>query len=186
MFVPLNNTGTIMSTPLLVRQMNVLTSAGTYQPRDVVIFTDNLGKMYCVDAAGNQDADNTLIDEDTGDAVSLDAAGYPAESAEPHHRHQYDRRHHSAHALQLSVRNYGTTTVYWIWQPSAATDAAILHTTSAGTGDSIETAPDASRDMPAPSSFLMNSPTAALAKDPTNPWYDATLFVGNPNGTLYS
>ena len=33
MFVPLDNTGSIMGTPLLVRQMNVLTSAGTYQPR---------------------------------------------------------------------------------------------------------------------------------------------------------
>ncbi len=187
MFVPLNNTGTVMSTPLLVRQMNVLTQAGTYQPRDVVIFTDNLGKMYCVDAAGNQDADNTLIDEDTGDAVSLDSAGYPAVGLNGTTGTNTTSTGITLPTpYNLTVRNFGTTTVYWIWQPSAATNAAILHTTSAGTGDSIETAPDASRDMPAPSSFLMNSPTAALAKDPNNPWYDATLFVGNPNGTLYS
>ena len=139
--------------------------------------------MYCVDAAGNQDADNTLIDTDTGDPVSLDSAGYPTESTDPTNA-EYNVTLPTPY--NLSVRNYGTTTVYWIWQPSASTNAAILHTTSLGNTDSVETAPDASRDMPAPSAFLMNSPTAAITKDPNNPWYDATLFVGNPNGTLYS
>jgi hypothetical protein len=189
-FVPsAGGTGTIASTPVVVRDMKVITGivggVATYEPRDVVIFADDLGRVYCVDAAGNGDGNDTILDQN-GIPVSFDSGGNPVNAnGQPY-----------TPPFNFHVENYGTTHLYWLWQPNPNPTAVILHN-AANLGvanlpanDSIEATADPNRDLPVPAPFELNSPTVELNYTATdsalNKCYSATVFIGNSNGVLYS
>jgi hypothetical protein len=110
-FVPVLSMGTTDSTPAVVRNMRVYdVVSNSYVSRTVVLVTDNSGKMYCVDAAGNGDGNDVLEDSNNNTPVFINGAGVAYE----------DAAFTIPAVLPLHPTNYGTTSVYWIWQPNTA------------------------------------------------------------------
>jgi hypothetical protein len=103
--VPVDTPLSLSSSPVLVRNMSVLvdatTTPPTYAPRTVVVVGDSSGKLFCLDAAGNQDGNDTILDS-KGLPVVFGANGTPtpADANYPY-----------------SIANVGTTKAYWVWQP---------------------------------------------------------------------
>lgn len=97
-----------------------------YQPRTVVIVQDDNGKMFCIDAAGNGDGNDTIIDTVTGAPVSFTSAG-PSNSTDT-----------------LQIEKVGTSRCYWCWQPDssspinpAGSGGIVADDSNAGTGDGV-------------------------------------------------
>ncbi|HEX5323675.1 MAG TPA: hypothetical protein VFW40_07810, partial [Capsulimonadaceae bacterium] len=146
-------------------------------------------RMYCLDAAGNADGDDTVVDQN-GEPVSY---GTDGSLIPPPGNAAY------TYLGPLQPLHYGTTRAYWIWQPNPAQE--ILQT---GANETPETNPDSNRDMPIPGTYQLNSPTVLLSPDPDPNNTDkfqtayqgmvlpaaepnlANVIVGNTNGVLYS
>ncbi|HEY3328423.1 MAG TPA: hypothetical protein VGK19_00235 [Capsulimonadaceae bacterium] len=75
-------------------------SGDIYRPRTVIVVGDNNGKLFCIDAAGNGDGDNRIVDS-AGTYVDLDSKGLPV----------------GAPSGSLQIAKSGTTRAYWCWQP---------------------------------------------------------------------
>ncbi len=179
----------VYSTPVVVRNMKVLVNpvAVTYEPRDVVIFGDNTGKIFCVDAAGNGDGDDTIVNS-TNQAIAFSSTGQPIDPNSTTSPPATLNPPYNLHPV-----HFGTTKLYWEWDPDPSNGGVISRTDETAdlkaTSGSDPLITDPNRDMPAPAGFLMNSPTVKLVPDATltSPQaYDATLFIGNTNGVLYS
>jgi hypothetical protein len=112
-FVPVDTMGTSDSTPAVVRNMKVFDSAAPngYISRAVVIAADNSGRIFCVDASGNGDGNDILLDA-TGAQVEINAAGQATNLITG-----------NPAVLPLQPTAYGTTTQYWVWQPNASVPA---------------------------------------------------------------
>jgi hypothetical protein len=112
-FVPEETMSSTDSSPAVIRNLKVYDSVSKqYLTRTVVVAADNAGKVYCVDAAGNGDGNDILEDADNV-PVYINASGQayenPLGSPVP-----------ISAVLPLHPTAYGTTHVYWIWQPDTA------------------------------------------------------------------
>jgi hypothetical protein len=109
-FVPALSMSTTDSTPAVVRNMKVWdTVSKTYLSRTVVIAADNAGKVYCVDASGNGDGNDMLLDANNN-SVYIDANGLAHLGSSTG----------SLATMPLHPTNIGSTHCYWIWQPDTA------------------------------------------------------------------
>jgi hypothetical protein len=212
LIVPVNAPASISSTPVVVRNMKVMVDATTqtFSTRTVLLFTDNSpggGRVYCLDAAGNADGDDTVIDQ-AQEPVNYDANGnlIPPPTGPPS---GVVTPANFTYLGPLQPLHLGTTKAYWIWQPDPTKPILQTNNTNDKGGptatETPETVPDPNRDMPIPGAFELNSPTVSLAADAGDPQINAaslgliyqgasvaiipntaTIFVGNNNGTLYS
>lgn len=143
------------------------------------------GRVYCLDAAGNGDGDDTVVDQNN-EPVSYDQNGNLVAPPQAPAGFSYVG---PLHPLQ-----YGTTKVYWIWQPNPSEQ--ILQTRANPSPETAETAPDPNRDMPIPGAYELNSPTVRLyangddvqflGDSNPDPGYSAVVYIGNSNGYLYA
>lgn len=139
------------------------------------------GHVYCLDAAGNGDGDDTVVDQN-GEPVAYDQYGNLIAPPTAPAAFSY--------VGPLRPLQYGTTKAYWIWQPNP--NEQILQTRA---GETPETVPDADRDMPIPGAYELNSPSVKIYGTGTFPYggdtnpdqgYSAVVYIGNSNGYLYA
>lgn len=167
----------VYTTPAIAR-INILVN-GVVQTKLCVVAADENGLVYCLDAIGNRNgtANNSAAELLYNQPVYspgalLDTFGTP--DILPH-----------AHV--------GNTTAYWVYRPDAARPKDLI--------SGAAKKPDAASDLPVPAAFGPASPTIyadpsvavstatlapnATALTSTGLTPNATVYVGNSNGTLY-
>lgn len=178
----------VFSTPAVAR-INVITKitgagqnrAVYYATKLVVIVGDDNGLVYCLDALGNRNG--------TCNSASVSANSQPIFNPTAGLNNVTTPRAH-----------VGTTPVYWVYRPDPANpirDGLVTPVTA-------QTPAVPERDLPVPQAFGLASPTVyvnpsssvstnAVGLPPSNPGVansklksNATVYIGNSNGTLYS
>lgn len=177
----------VFSAPAVAR-INVVTGTTPSSPGNpaqrikgtklVVIVGDDNGMVYCLDALGNRNGTCNLNSVSNGQPVFNPTAGL--------------------NSVSVPRAHVGTTPLYWIYRPDPANPIrdGQLHTIKPG--DPAVPA----RDLPVPQAFGLASPTVyinpaananAVGLPPSNPGVvgsplksNATVYIGNSNGTLYS
>lgn len=195
----------VFSAPAVAR-INVITGydvngVPTYATKLVVIVGDNNGLVYCLDAIGNRDGTSN------SDAVSANNQPiyYPLAPKTYHLAGDQDKTPDAAHG------HVGNTSAYWIYRPNPNQTKDVFNGPVHNKNADGTTVPVPASDLPIPQSFGTASPTiyvnpdarlsknkygqkpgdapdATLTADPNiyrSP-SNATVYIGNSNGTLYA
>lgn len=193
-------------------------SATTYVVADAVMLVPTNGgvnsttggRIYCLDAAGDGNGDDTIVDQNNEPVSYQSGSSTVGNLAPPSNNPTY------TYVGPLQPIKYGTTHTYWIWQPNPLSVIAQNRGNETPETAPNDPAPDPNRDLPVPGAYEMNSPTVNLvpvpagvaglnstfsfgtstaylnsgasypSPAPADQAYFATIYVGNSNGILYA